>query len=126
MLLSEQQLPLQQSVALGSLGLNRTCTKFHTTETKPLSNSDRVGRDACVRLGHIGSYSNALITRGCMADDRRVVTANLPSDLISQLEEVAGHIDRSKSWIVRQAVTDWLAEEQRRIELMFDDAKVHR
>jgi predicted transcriptional regulator len=36
------------------------------------------------------------------------------------MEEVAGHIDRSKSWIVRQPVTEWLADEQKRIELMFE------
>jgi predicted transcriptional regulator len=52
-----------------------------------------------------------------MADDGRVVTAKLPDDLVSRMDEVAGRIDRSKSWIVRQAVTEWLAEEQRRYEL---------
>jgi predicted transcriptional regulator len=52
-----------------------------------------------------------------MADDGRVVTAKLPDDLISRMDDVADRIDRSKSWIVRQAVTEWLAEEQRRYEL---------
>jgi predicted transcriptional regulator len=52
-----------------------------------------------------------------MSDDGRVVTAKLPDDLVSRLDEVAERIDRSKSWIVRQAVAEWLAEERRRHEL---------
>lgn len=55
-----------------------------------------------------------------MADDGRVVTAKLPDDLVSRMDEVADRIDRSKSWIVRQAVTEWLAEEQRRYELTLE------
>jgi len=58
-----------------------------------------------------------------MADDGRVVTAKLPDDLVSRMDEIAGRIDRSKSWIVRQAVTEWLAEEQRRHELTLEALK---
>ena len=55
-----------------------------------------------------------------MPDDGRVVTAKLPDDLVSKMDEVADRIDRSKSWIVRQAVAEWLAEEQRRYELTLE------
>lgn len=55
-----------------------------------------------------------------MADDGRVVTAKLPDDLVSRLDEVADRIDRSKSWIVREAVAEWLAEEERRYELTME------
>ena len=58
-----------------------------------------------------------------MADDGRVVTAKLPDDLVSLMDDVADRIDRSKSWIVRQAVTEWLAEEQRRYELTLEGLK---
>jgi len=58
-----------------------------------------------------------------MADDGRVVTAKLPDDLVSRMDEIADRIDRSKSWIVRQAVTEWLAEEQRRYELTLEALK---
>jgi len=44
----------------------------------------------------------------------RVVTAKLPSELISKLDDVAARIDRSKSWIIRQALSEWLADEERR------------
>ena len=55
-----------------------------------------------------------------MTDDGRVVTAKLPDDLVSRMDEIAERIDRSKSWIVRQALTEWLAEEQRRYELTME------
>jgi len=55
-----------------------------------------------------------------MSDDGRVVTAKLPDDLVSRLDDVADRIARSKSWIVRQAVAEWLAEEQRRHELTLE------
>jgi predicted transcriptional regulator len=58
-----------------------------------------------------------------MADDGRVVTAKLPDELVSQMDEVAERIDRSKSWIVRHAVAEWLAEEQRRYELTMEALK---
>lgn len=58
-----------------------------------------------------------------MSKDGRVVTANLPDDLVSRMDEVADRIDRSKSWIVRVAVAEWLAEEQRRYELTLEALK---
>lgn len=58
-----------------------------------------------------------------MADDGRVVTAKLPDELVKEMDEVADRMDRSKSWIVRQAVAEWLAEEQRRHELTLEAMK---
>lgn len=55
-----------------------------------------------------------------MSKDGRVVTANLPEDLVARMDAVANRIDRSKSWIVREAVAEWLAEEQRRYELTLE------
>jgi predicted transcriptional regulator len=52
-----------------------------------------------------------------MADDGRVVTAKLPDDLVDRMDEVAERIERSKSWIVREALSLWLGEEQRRHDL---------
>lgn len=56
-----------------------------------------------------------------MADDGRVVTALLPNELVSRLDNVAEHLDRSKSWIVRQALDEWLADEERRRALTVDE-----
>lgn len=47
----------------------------------------------------------------------RFVTAKLPLDLVSELDEKAKQIERSKSWIVRQAVARWVAIERKRHEL---------
>jgi predicted transcriptional regulator len=55
-----------------------------------------------------------------MPDDARVITAKLPEELALELDQVAERIDRSKSWIVREAVSEWLAEEQRRYELTIE------
>lgn len=55
-----------------------------------------------------------------MAEDGRVITAKLPAELAARLDQVAERNDRSKSWIVRQAVSEWLAEEQRRYELTLE------
>ena len=49
-----------------------------------------------------------------MSEKGRVVTANLPVELVSRMDETAQRIGRSKSWTVRQAVTEWLAEAQLR------------
>lgn len=58
-----------------------------------------------------------------MPDEGRVVTAKLPEGLVAEMDEVAGRMDRSKSWIVRQAVAEWLAEERRRYELTLEALK---
>lgn len=58
-----------------------------------------------------------------MTDGGRVVTAKLPDELVSWMDEVGGRIDRSKSWIVREAVSQWLDEEQRRYELTMEALK---
>lgn len=55
-----------------------------------------------------------------MTEDGRVVTASFPIDLASRLDEVAERIDRTRSWIIRQAVREWIAEEQRRYELTLE------
>ena len=52
-----------------------------------------------------------------------MVTANLPDDLVSRMDAVADRIDRSKNWIVREAVSQWLAEEDRRYELTLEALK---
>jgi predicted transcriptional regulator len=47
----------------------------------------------------------------------------LPDDLALRLDDAASRIDRSKSWIVRQAVAEWLAEDQRRYEMTLEALK---
>ena len=56
-------------------------------------------------------------------EDGADLRGKLPDDLVSRMNDVAGRIDRSKSWIVREAVSQWLAEEQRRYELTLEALK---
>lgn len=58
-----------------------------------------------------------------MAEDGRVVTTKLPDDLVKEMDDVAARMDRSKSWIVRQAVAEWLAAEQVRYEMTVEALK---
>lgn len=47
----------------------------------------------------------------------------MPDELAGRMDEVSSRIDRSKSWIIREAVADWLAEEQRRYDLTLEALK---
>ena len=55
-----------------------------------------------------------------MTEDGRTITAKVPRALAARLDEIARRIDRSRSWIVRQALTEWLGDEQRRYELTLE------
>lgn len=58
-----------------------------------------------------------------MSGTGRVVTANLPDELVQRMDDIAARLDRSKSWIIRQAVAEWLADEERRHELTLEALK---
>jgi predicted transcriptional regulator len=53
----------------------------------------------------------------------RIVTAELPSEPLSKFDEIAQRTHCSKSWIIRQALAEWLAEKQRRFELTLEALK---
>ena len=55
-----------------------------------------------------------------MRVDGRAITAKLSIDLVQRLDEVTKRIDRTKSWVVQEALTQWLAEEQRRHDLTIE------
>jgi predicted transcriptional regulator len=49
-----------------------------------------------------------------MTKEGRVVTANLPGELVSRLDRVTERLERSKSWVIRDALREWLSDEERR------------
>ena len=55
-----------------------------------------------------------------MAEESRVITAKLPAALVSRLDDWSARKDRSRSWIVREALSEWLNEEDRRHELTLE------
>ena len=62
-------------------------------------------------------WSHSQLSRAAISDSSdvgHVVTAKLPDSLFCRLDETAKRMDRSKSWIVRQALNGWLELEQRR------------
>ena len=44
----------------------------------------------------------------------RVVTAHIPNELAEQIDQLAARLDRPKGWIVKQALTSWVALEAKR------------
>jgi predicted transcriptional regulator len=50
----------------------------------------------------------------------RVVTAHIPNDLAEQIDRLATRLDRSKGWIVKQALTSWVALEAKRHQLTLE------
>ena len=49
----------------------------------------------------------------------RVLTAHVPAPLADKVDLFADRLDRSRGWIVKQALSDWVAreEEHRRLTL---------
>lgn len=50
----------------------------------------------------------------------RVVTAHLPLELAEQVDQLAARLDRPKGWIVKQALTSWIALEAKRHQLTLE------
>lgn len=61
-----------------------------------------------------------------MEDQDRVVTTKLPGRLAAGLDEEAARTDRSRSWIMREALHQWLADARRRVELEREDLHERR
>jgi predicted transcriptional regulator len=47
----------------------------------------------------------------------RSVTAHVPVELAERVDEVADRLERSKNWIVKQALSAWLDQEDERSRL---------
>lgn len=44
----------------------------------------------------------------------RVLTAHVPLPLASKLDDLAERLERSRGWIVKQALTSWIAQQEER------------
>ncbi len=49
--------------------------------------------------------------------ETRVLTAHIPVPLIEEVEQLAQRLDRSRGWIVKQALSSWIASENERDRL---------
>jgi Predicted transcriptional regulator len=50
----------------------------------------------------------------------KVVTAHVPLQLADKVDELAQHLERSKAWVVKQALADWVVMEEERHKLTLD------
>ncbi|MCH4089651.1 CopG family ribbon-helix-helix protein [Acetobacter sp.] len=51
------------------------------------------------------------------APETRVITAHVPATLAEQVDQVAHRLERSRGWIVKQALSAYLAQEEERDRL---------
>lgn len=49
--------------------------------------------------------------------ETRVLTTHIPVPLAEKVDQVANRLERSRGWIMKQALTAWLAQEEEREQL---------
>lgn len=49
--------------------------------------------------------------------ETRVVTAHIPLQLAEKVDQMANRLERSKGWIVKQALAAWIDQEEERSRL---------
>lgn len=52
--------------------------------------------------------------------ETRVLTAHVPADLAIKVDEVANRIERSRGWIIKQALAAWIDQEDMRHKLTLE------
>jgi predicted transcriptional regulator len=52
--------------------------------------------------------------------ETRVLTAHVPVELAEKVDELATRLDRSKGWIVKQALAAWIGDEEERHRLTLE------
>lgn len=50
----------------------------------------------------------------------RVLTAHVPVDLAEKVDQLAGRLERSRGWIVKQALSSWIDQEEERRRLTLE------
>ncbi len=52
--------------------------------------------------------------------DTKVMTAHVPLDLAEKVDTWAARLERPRGWIIKQALADWVAVEERRREMTLE------
>jgi predicted transcriptional regulator len=50
----------------------------------------------------------------------KVLTAHIPLPLAEKVDQMAARLERSRGWIVKQALTAWIDQEEERRRLTFE------
>ena len=49
--------------------------------------------------------------------ETKVLTAHIPLPLAEKVDQMAARLERSRSWIMKQALSDWISQEEERSRL---------
>ena len=49
--------------------------------------------------------------------ETKVLTAHVPHSLVDKIDLLATRLERSRSWIIKQALSDWIDQEEERSRL---------
>jgi predicted transcriptional regulator len=52
--------------------------------------------------------------------DTKVITAHVPLPLADKVDELATRLERSRGWIVKQALSAWIEQEEERRQLTLE------
>ncbi len=52
--------------------------------------------------------------------DTKVMTAHIPLPLAEKVDQFATRLERSRGWIIKQALTAWIAQEEERRRLTME------
>lgn len=55
-----------------------------------------------------------------MIPDTKVLTAHVPVDLAARVDAVAAQMDRSRGWVIKQALAAWVDQEEERHRLTLE------
>lgn len=55
-----------------------------------------------------------------MPTNTRVLTAHVPVSLAEKVDELAVRLERPRAWIVKQALTNWIDQEEERRRLTLE------
>lgn len=50
----------------------------------------------------------------------KVISAHVSEELADKVDQVAARLDRSRDWVIKQALADWLGQEEQRRRLTLE------
>ena len=52
--------------------------------------------------------------------DTKVITAHVPLPLANRVDQMAARLERSRGWVIKQALTAWMEQEEERNRLTLE------
>ncbi|HIB7703297.1 TPA: CopG family ribbon-helix-helix protein [Escherichia coli] len=54
------------------------------------------------------------------AQATKVITAHVPLPMVDKVDQMAARLERSRGWVIKQALSAWLAQEEERNRLTLE------